>query len=302
MFKYFKQPDIPSSSPDMLTFPFEYSSFSFTMDNYVKSYTRNRVTKENLKEIIEEVNSALKADSDSFKAWDYFAIFIILALNGGILACCLTIEMKAFVMFAIKLGYIVVALIMNFVIYGCCLDSTVNRLRDKIQSILDQKDEYFDSKGMKWAVCNGADFPYWVELHIQSQFEMKLEREMERATGTKKNKKTDRDNENKGILDSTGNIKYQQKKAGLFGSNKKNNQQQLIGFEVDEEDEEAEQDTSQVQPRAQRLQNNIAAMQQQQEAKNEVEIEVKDRKFDRLYAPLEEDYEENYEDEEALSN
>jgi hypothetical protein len=267
------------------------------MENYVKSYTRGRVTKENLKEIIDEVNSALKTDSDSFKAWDYFAIFLILALNGGILACILTIEMRAFVMFAIKLGYIVVALILNFVIWGCCLDSTVNRLRDKIQSILDQKDEYFDSKGMKWTVCNGADFPYWVELHIQSQFEMKLEREMEQATGKKKNKKTDRDNENKGILDSVGNIKYPpQKKGGLFG-NKKNNQQHLIGFEVDEEAEEYEQDQSHVQPRAQRM-NNFNNQQQQQQARDDVEIEVKDKKFDRLYAPLEEDYEENYEEDE----
>lgn len=298
MFKFFKQPDIPSSSPDMLTFPFEYNTFSFTMENYVKSYTRGRVTKENLKEIIDEVNSALKTDSDSFKAWDYFAIFLMFALNGGILACVLTIEMRAFVMFAIKLGYIVVALIMNFVLYGCCLDSTVNRLRDKIQSILDQKDEYFDSKGMKWTVCNGADFPYWVELHIQSQFEMKLEREMEQATGKKKNKKTDRDNENKGILDSVGNIKYPSKKGGLFG-NKKNNQQHLIGFEVDEEAEEYEQDQSHVQPkpRGQRL-NNFNNNNQQQQPRDDVEIEVKDKKFDRLYAPLEEDYEENYEEDE----
>jgi len=273
------------------------------MENYVRSFTRNRVTKENLKEIIEEVNSALKTDSDSFKAWDYFAVFLMLALNGGILACILTIEMKAFVLFAIKLGYIVVALIMNFVLYGCCLDSTVNRLRDKIQSILDQKDEYFDSKGMKWTVCNGADFPYWVELHIQSQFEMKLEREIEQATGVKKNKKTDRDNENKGILvDSTGNMKYQ-KKGGLFG-NKKKNQQQLIDFEVDEEDEENEQDTSMQPQRNQRQNNfnNFAAQPQAQahvQQRDDVEIEVKDKKFDRLYAPLEEDYEENYEDEEA---
>jgi len=303
MFKFFKQPEIPSSSPDMLTFPFEYNTFSFTMENYVKSYTRNRVTKENLKEILDEVNSALKTDSDSFKAWDYFAVFLMLALNGGILACVLTIEMRAFVMFAIKLGYIVVALIMNFVLYGCCLDSTVNRLRDKIQSILDQKDEYFDSKGMKWTVCNGADFPYWVELHIQSQFEMKLEREIEQATGGKKNKKTDRDNENKGILDSVGNIKYPPKKGGLF-ANKKNTQQHLIGFEVDEEAEEYEQDQSHVQPKPRGQRNNFNNnnnnnyAQQQDQPRDDVEIEVKDKKFDRLYAPLEEDYEENYEEDE----
>jgi len=298
MFKLFKQPDIPSSSPDMLTFPFEYNTFSFTMENYVKSYTRNRVTKENLKEIIDEVNSALKTDSDSFKAWDYFAVFLMLAFNGSILACIMTIDIKDFVIFAIKLAYIVVALIMNFVIYGCCLDSTVNRLREKIQSILDQKDEYFDSKGMKWTVCNGADFPYWVELHIQSQFEMKAEREMEKATGVKKNRKTDADNENKGILDSVGNIKYPAKKGGLFG-NKKNNQQHLIDFEVDEEAEEYEQDQSNVQPKPRGQRNNFNPNPNNNYAQqqDDVQIEVKDKKFDRLYAPLEEDYEENYEEE-----
>ena len=66
-------------------------------------------------------------------------------------------------------------MVINFAIYLCCLGGASNSLRERIQEILDEKDEYFDSKGMKWTVCSDTDFPYWIELHIQSQFEMRLQ-------------------------------------------------------------------------------------------------------------------------------
>jgi len=280
MYQLFKKPEVPTSSPDKLTFPFEFGAFKFTMENYVKSFTRKRVTKENIIEILDEVNAALRTDSESFKVWDYLSVITILLINCGILACILTLQVKLFAVFAIKLGFIVLGIIMNFVIWGCCLDGRIDQMRNKIQYILDSKDEYFDSKGMRWSVCTDTEFPYWVELHIQSQFEMKLAQEKEELEGRKKKQEASY-SENKGILESRATTENKSKKpklAGLFGGR---TQKGLINFDVDEELEEHEQ--SQVQP-----------------PKNQVEIDMNnDKKFDRLYAPLEEDYEENYEDEEA---
>lgn len=274
MFKYFKKPEVPTSSPDMLTFPFEFSSFQFTMENFVKSFTRNRVTKENLNEILEEVNTALKSDSDSFKVWDHLAIALFIAINGGILACILTLKIKLFVIFAIKLAAIFVGLILNFVVWSCCLGGTSTRIRDKVQGVLDTKDEYFDSKGMRWSVSAENDFPFWIELHIQSQFEMKLEKEKEKMEGKKKPKHAGSYSESKGIMDQ-GSAQFK-KKA------KKGKEQKLIYEGMEEEDEYNEEDI------------------EQQPQHQEVEINMqKNKKIDRLYAPLEEDYEENYEDEEA---
>jgi len=283
MYKFFKKPEVPTSSPDKITFPFEFSGFKYTMENYVKSFTRNRVTKENLIEILDEVNAALRTDSENFKTWDYLAVATILAINSGILACILTLQVKAFAMFAIKLGFIVLGIIINFVIWGCCLDGRIDQMRNKIQYILDSKDEYFESKGMRWSVCVETEFPYWVELHVQSQFEMRLAQEKDEFEGKKK-KKEGKDSENKGILESrvtTENKPKKPKLAGLFGGR---TQKGLVNFDVDEE--LAEHEESQVQP----------------PNKHQVEIDmIQDKKFDRLYAPLEEDYEENYDDDEEAN-
>lgn len=249
------------------------------MENFVKSFTRNRVTKENLVEIMEEVNTTLKSESDSFKIWDHIGIFILLAINGGILACILTLKVKFFVIFAIKLAGIFIGLIMNFVVWSCYLGGTSNRLRDKVQGILDTKDEYFDSKGMRWSVCAETDFPFWIELHIQSQFEMQLEKEKEQMGIKKKQPKHSGSySESKGIMEQ-GSAQLRKKQQT------KSKHQKLIYEGMEEEDEYNEEDLEQ----------------QQQPQHQEVEINMKKdkKKIDRLYAPLEEDYEENYEDEEA---
>ena len=282
MYSYLKRKEVPTSSPDRLTFPLELGTFKYTMENYVKSFTRKRVTKANLEEIIEEVNTALKSESDNFKLFDYLAILLILIINGGILACILTLDVKMFVAFAIKLGYIVVANIATCVIWSCCFDGKIENMRNKIQFILDSKDEYFESKGMRWTVCTDTEFPYWIELHIQSQFEMKLAEEMAERDGAKRKQETSY-SENKGILDSratTTDVKPKKTRLGaLLG---RTGQKPLANFDVDEE--LAEHEESQVQP---------------PQPKQDGEVNMHDKKFDRLYAPLEEDYEENYDDEEA---
>ncbi len=279
MYHFFKKPEIPTSSPDKLTFPFDYSTFKYTMENYVKSFTRNRVTKENLIEILDEINSTLRSDADSFKLLDYIAVILIFAINLGVLFCILTLETKNFTMFGIKLAFIVFGILMSFILWGCCLDGKIDNMRNKVQYVLDTKDDYFDSKGMRWTVCSETEFPYWVELHIQSQFEMKLAQEKEAREG-KKPKKDKEFSESRGILESRvtsdGRIIKPKVTSLLAGRIAKNN----INFDVDEELEENEVSQIQAQP------------------KKEIDIENQnDRKFNRLYAPLEEDYEANYEDE-----
>jgi len=289
MFKYFKHPEIPDSSPDKLTFPFEFKSFQFTMDNYVKSYTRNRVTKENLTEVLEEVNASIKGDSDGFKTWDYLSVIFLLLINASILGCILTIQIKYFMIFAIKLGAILVGITFNFIIYACCLNSSMTVLRDKIQNVLDSKDEYFDSKGMRWGVCLETDFPYWIELHIRSQFEMKLQKEKQEAR-RKAGQDTEKEttdigySEEQGIRGNQLAKSKKHTKGGaptLMRQTDKRNGFAELGIE--ENDEEYE--TSQVQPKP--------------KAPQEIDIDMDNKKFNRLYAPLDEDYEENYEDEEA---
>lgn len=279
MYKVIKKPEVPTSSPDRITFPFEFSSFQYTMENFVKSFTRNRVTKEYLVEVMEEINAALKSESDSFKIWDYLAIALLVAINGGVLACILTLKIKYLLLFAIKLGAVFVGIILNFVIYSCCLGGTSTRLRDKVQAVLDNKDEYFDSKGMRWAICAETEFPYWLELHVQSQFEMKLQKEKEALEGKKR--LSSKDAENQGIVDRDSSAKIKKKqKANMKGKEKK-----LMNMNMEEEDEEYYQEEE------------IA---QNPKDREEVQIGIRnDKKLDRLYAPLEEDYEENYEDEEA---
>ena len=94
MYRFCKQPDIPDSSPDMLTFPLEFGPFQFTMENFVRSYTRKRVTKEDLIEVINEVNSSIKRQAESFKVWDYVAMLFLILINGGTLACLITLKMN----------------------------------------------------------------------------------------------------------------------------------------------------------------------------------------------------------------
>jgi len=283
MFKYFKHPEVPTSSPDKMTFPFEFGSFQYTMENFVKSFTRNRVTKENLTEVMEEVNAAVKSDSDSFKTWDYLSIVFLAVINAGILACILTIKVQLLTLFAIKLGVILVGIVLNFSIWACCLGGSTTRLRDKIQNILDQKDEYFDSKGMRWTVCTDTDFPYWIELHIQSQFEMKLAGEKRQA---KKQVTSERDeekethgySEEKGIYGYQGNSAQKNSKQGNARLMKptKNG---FADLGIEEDDEDLDQSDEQPKPKP----------------AQQVEIDINSKKFNRLYAPLEEDYEETYE-------
>jgi len=249
MFKFLKSPDVPSSSPDTMTFPFEFSTLQFSMENFVKSYTRKRVTKENLAEVMEEVNTALKPDWESFKLWDYIAVFGMTLITIGIFYCILTIQMRHLLLFAIKMISVLVGIIVNASIWACCMSSSLNKIRDKIQGILDNRDEFYDEKGMRWTICEGSDFPYWLELHIQSQFEMKLEQEKEAYES--KRAATAKDSsfsEDRGMLES--NI-GRNKKGG-----KKNNNRGMMHYDMQEDEAEYEEDMEdQPVPRPQRNQN-----------------------------------------------
>jgi len=303
MYKYFKNPEVPTSSPDVMTFPFEFGPFQFTMENYVRSFTRKRVTKENLAEVMEEVNTAIKPQADGFKTWDYLSVMFLLVLNIGMLVCILTLQINLVFLLAIKIGIVFVGFILNFVIYLCCLNGSSTRLRDKVQEILDSKDEYFESKGMRWTVCSDSEFPYWIELHIQSQFEMKLKQENEQLQGKKKEtQKGSNYSENKGILDNKpgkkvgGAIKQKPNKKGFVN---------LEEFNEEEEDEDYEEQAQvEAEVEIEDELDQVEDEEHQEEAQpysqpqQEVQIEVKKgKKFDRLYAPLDEDYEETYDEE-----
>jgi len=248
MFKYLKRPDVPSSSPDIMTFPFDFITFQFSMENFVKSYTRKRVTKENLTEVMEEVNAAVKPDWAGFKLWDYIAILSMIAVTCGIFYCIFTIKVRYLLLFAIKMFSILLGVIANLAIWTCCLNGSINKIREKIQGVLDNRDEFYDEKGMRWSICEGSDFPYWIELHIQSQFEMQLEREKEayeskRAAETKDSSFS----EDKGMLQS--NIGRNKK------SSKKNNNGATY-YDMQEDDAEYDEDVDdQPVPRSQRNNN-----------------------------------------------
>jgi len=305
MYKLFKKPEVPTSSPDVMTFPFEYGPFQFTMENYVRSFTRKRVTKENLAEVMEEVNVAIKPQADSFKTWDYISLIFLLVLNVGMLACVLTLQLNLVFLLVIKIGVVFVGFILNFVIYMCCLNGSSTRLREKVQEILDSKDEYFESKGMRWIVCADTEFPFWIELHIQSQFEMKLKQEKDQHQGKKtETQKTTNYSENKGILDGQA-----AKKAGAVITNKKPNKKGFVNLEEFNEEDEDDDYENQAHVEAEvEIEDELAQVEDEEEQgspepdsqphQQDVRLEVKKNgKFDRLYAPLEEDYEENYHDE-----
>ena len=284
MFKYLKRQTAPDSSPDMLTFPFRFGPFQFTMENFVRSYTRKRVTKDNLDEILEEINLVIKSEGSGFKCWDWISVLVLILINVGIIGCVATLKIDDLILFAVKVAIIFVCLIMNFSIYMCCLNSATNRLRDKIQEILDIKDEYFSSKGMKWAICSETDFPYWIELHVQSQFEIKIEKDVQRVEGKKKpvGEKDRITLDAKGILadahggnSSTTNILSNNKQ--LFRAKPKGMIRQQIN-----DDELCDTD------------NQTKPVHTRKESDTNIN-------FDRLYGPLEEDYEEVYEDETPTS-
>jgi len=251
MFKFLKSPDVPSSSPDTMTFPFEFNTLSFSMENFVKSYTRKRVTKENVAEVMEEVNATLKPDWESFKIWDYIAVLSMTLITVGIFYCILTIQMRHLLVFAIKMIGVLIGIIANASIWTCCMSSSLNKIRDKIQGILDNRDEFYDEKGMRWTICEGTDFPYWLELHIQSQFEIKLEQEKEAYES--KRAATAKDSsfsEDRGMLESNLG---RNRKGG-----KKNNKGKMY-YDMQEDDAEYEEDIDdQPVPRSQRNQNGNA--------------------------------------------
>ena len=70
MYRIAKKPEVPSSTPDKITFPFDFSEFGFTMENYVRSFTRNRVSKEKILEVLDEVNATIQAEKENFNTWD----------------------------------------------------------------------------------------------------------------------------------------------------------------------------------------------------------------------------------------
>ena len=308
MYKYIKSPEVPTSSPDVMTFPFEFGSFQFTMENYVRSYTRKRVTKENLTEVMEEVNTAIKPQADGFKTWDYLSIIFLIILDAGLLACVLTININQVLILAIKIGAVFVGFILNFVIYLCCLNGSSTHLREKIQEILDSKDEYFDSKGMRWTVCSDFEFPYWIELHIQSQFEMKLKQENEELQAKKKETgKNSNYSENKGILENQPG-----KKVG-GAINKKPNKKGFVNLEEFNEEDEDEDYEDQAHVEAEvEIEDELAQVEDEQEEqqvrpnpynqpRQQIHLDARKKKnVDRLYAPLDEDYEENYDEEAAM--
>jgi len=247
MFKYLKKPDVPSSSPDVITFPFDFQTFQFSMDNFVKSYTRKRVTKENLQEVMEEVNQTVRPDWSNFKLWDYISVLMMVGITGAIFYCIFTIKVRYLLLFAIKMFAILLGVIANLAIWACCLGSSINKIREKIQGVLDNRDEFYDEKGMRWSLCDGNDFPYWIELHIQSVFEMKLEQEKEafeskRATDTKDASFS----EDKGMLSSNVG---KNKKGG-----KKNKANAYYDLQEDDAEYEEEEDDQPV-PRNQRINN-----------------------------------------------
>jgi len=305
MYKLFKKPEVPTSSPDIMTFPFEYGPFQFTMENYVRSYTRKRVTKENLAEVMEEVNVAIKSQGDSFKTWDYLSLVFLLVLNAGMLACILTLQLNLVFLLAIKIGVVFIGFILNFAIYLCCLNGSATRLREKVQEILDSKDEYFESKGMRWTVGSDSEFPFWIELHIQSQFEMKLKQEKEELQGKKTETQKTNYSENKGILNGKNS-----KNTGTVVTNKKPNKKGFVNLEEFNEEEEDDDYENQAQVEAEvEIEDELAQVEDEetdnpqpesQPHQQEVRLDVKSgKKVDRLYAPLDDDYEENYDDEEA---
>jgi hypothetical protein len=176
MYRIAKKPEVPSSTPDKITFPFDFSEFGFTMENYVRSFTRNRVSKEKILEVLDEVNATIQAEKENFNTWD--TISLVLFILGSLVAlyCLLTLRLKDLTIWLIKFLLIIVTIIFNICIWGYCQSGAISRMKSKIQFILDSQEDVYEEKGMKWSLSNENEFPFWIELHIQSEYEMKVDK------------------------------------------------------------------------------------------------------------------------------
>lgn len=200
MYRLAKNPEIPSSTPDRITFPFDFNSFSYTFENYVKSFTRNRVSKEKIHEVIEEVNTSVQPEGDSFNTWDLIGLITFAILTIGAVYCIITLKLTDLTIWLIKFLLILFFMIANVCIWGYCQSGTISRLRNKVQFGLDSQEDFYEEKGMKWMIPTEHDFPYWIELHVQSEFEMKDE--TEKGKKAKKKKVENKYSERRGMLES----------------------------------------------------------------------------------------------------
>jgi hypothetical protein len=237
MYRLAKNPEIPSSTPDKITFPFQFNTFTFTFDNYVKSFTRNRVSKEKVNEIIEEINNTIQHDGDGFNSWDVFGLILFCLLALTALFCIFTLRLNDLTMWLIKFLGILLCLVADVCIWGYCQSGTIAKLRNKVQFVLESQDDFYEEKGMKWTLTNEHDFPYWIELHVQSEFEMKDDHKEQVKLKKAKKAETLKYSEKRGMLDTTHDDEDYDDEGG-YSNRRKQNRGRELEMEDDEDDDD----------------------------------------------------------------
>jgi hypothetical protein len=214
MYRFAKNPEIPSSTPDRITFPFDFATFSYSFENYVKSFTRNRVSKEKINEVIEEINTSVQPDGDSFNTWDVIALVTFALLTIGAVYCIITLRLEDLTIWLIKFLLILFFMITNVCIWGYCQSGTISRMRNKVQFGIDSQEDFYEEMGMKWMIPTEHDFPYWIELHVQSEFEMKDD--VKQSKKGKKKRVENSFSERKGMLEQDEQEDYPEEMRNQF--------------------------------------------------------------------------------------
>lgn len=260
MYRFAKNPEIPTSTPDRITFPFDFSSFSYTFENYVKSFTRNRVSKEKINEVIEEINTSVQPDGDGFNTWDVIALATFALLTIGAVYCVITLRLTDLTVWLIKFLLILFFMITNVCIWGYCQSGTISRMRNKVQFGIDSQEDFYEEMGMKWIIPTEHDFPYWIELHVQSEFEMKDE--VKQGKKGKKKRSENSFSERKGMLEQDDGEDYTEEMRHQYGR-EEDDEEEEEDDRRDRDDEEEEEEDDEEQPRQIQIKKKITPAQRQ---------------------------------------